>query len=98
MRNPMAQPNKNFGIFQDPLPRHNNNIKNISSKATHYANHDYNHRYSNEFVGFNDIDSNFPFVGGIDIIPHYEFMGVMELPPSYHIIEVHNINMVNVTK
>jgi len=52
---------------------------------------------NNELVGFNNIDSHFPFMGGIDITPDYEFMGIMDPPPAYQIVKVHDSNMIEVT-
>lgn len=43
--------------------------------------HDYNLRLNNEFIGFNGMNSKFPFISGIDIILEYEFIGSMD--PTY---------------
>lgn len=91
----MAQPNKNLGVFHDPLPRHNNNINHISSKAIQQVNHNYHARQNNEFMGFSNLD--FSFIGGIDITLDYEYTDIMEVPLAYQIIEVYDNNMIKVT-
>lgn len=86
MRNLVAQPKIKLVIFQDSLPRHNNNINHISSYVIQYINHDYNPRKNNKFMGFSDIELDFPFIGGIDITLDYDFRRVMKIPPSYKIV------------
>lgn len=59
--------------------------------------HDYNHGQSHKFIGFDGVNSKFPFMGVIDITLDYAFTGSMDPPPTYHIVEVHDAHMIGIT-
>lgn len=82
-RNLIAQANKKLGVFQDPLPTHNNNINHISFEDSQKVVHNYNPRHSNEFMGSINIISYYSFMGTIDITSYYEFLGVIDAPQTY---------------
>lgn len=94
--NPITQPNQKMGIFQDPLPRHNNDVHYVSIEATQQVLHDYNSMQSNEFYSFISTNSKVPFIGSVDITSDYEFTSHMNPPLAYQIVEVHDVNMVGI--